>query len=1315
MLTAATTPSLDLPFVPALARLDRVTLVMTALVALVGWVVLRFSTAYLTGDPQRRSYFGRMGATLAAVTMVVLTGNLVVLVVAWAAASLSLHGLLTHFRDRPVALAVAHKKFLLARCADACMVGATIGFWRAFDTVRIDAIGAAAAAGGPLPTSARIAIALVAVAALLKCAQLPFHGWLIQVMEAPTPVSALLHAGVVNLGGFVLLRFAPVVDRATETRTLLVVVGAATAVTAGLVMTTRVSIKVALAWSTCAQMGFMLVQCGLGLWPLALLHLVAHSLYKAHAFLSAGGTVRQTLVRRLGGRSGTPTVGQVMTGVALAATATVSLALAWQALPVTEALTAPMWVLLGVVAVAVAPLATPGGRGVRPVQVAAVAGVPVAYLALHDLFGHLVHAAPSTPVALLVVVAVAFAALFAVQTACRVHPDGRLVRRLRPWVYSGFFLDDAFTRLAFAVSPPPAARTGYSLLPRPEVAVAVPPAEPQPAAGPVAHADGIAAIVAAACERIAPAWPLDELIAVNPYWGWREQSMRHSAGQLAVLAGTRLTMPRWWYRHEWQAGRLTEAGLREAASAMGMPEAVDDARRLLEGSEDPHTAVLQRMPLVTDLRDRGHWPIPGQTWTSLVVHQISQHCAAHADEWQASWAPQRAAGLFGSWRVDPSVTHGFRWHHGRRWAMERLTTLPSDPLAAIERMVDDLGVAPAGRQPYLTALLASVGGWAAWCAHRRWQARLVGDDDDTIVELLGVRLAWEWLLAADAEAGDHPGSVEELRQWAASWSHVDRAAADTADEQRLDWLLQTAIERDYQAAVVDGLTRGEQSVADVSPEVQAVFCIDVRSEVFRRALESVAPAVQTRGFAGFFGLPLAYTPAGSELTRPQLPGLLPPALQVTDACAAHDGTELRRRRGGRLQNRARWQRFRTDPSSMFSYVESLGLVAAAKLVRYSSPHRHAPTQWEREGLAGLDLRPRLSLVHDDPAAAAAIGKRVLTAMGLVDGFAPLVLLCGHGSTSANNPQAAALDCGACGGQTGEVNARVLADLLNDSLVRRELVALGVTVPDSTWFVPGLHDTTIDEVTLYDTDLAPDRHRDRIARLRELLAGAGTRARAERAPRLGLVAGDDDVVGVQRAIQQRANDWSQVRPEWGLAGNAAFVVAPRWRTRHLDLDGRSFLHDYDWQLDPELDVLTLIMTAPIVVTNWINMQYYASTVDNTRYGSGDKVLHNVVGGRVGLFEGNGGDLRIGLSVQSLHDGHELRHHPLRLSVFIEAPRAAIDSVIGDHAVARNLVLGGWLHLLRIDSTDGSVERRAAEGWEPFGYGAERVSRTTSGRE
>jgi uncharacterized protein YbcC (UPF0753/DUF2309 family) len=280
----------------------------------------------------------------------------------------------------------------------------------------------------------------------------------------------------------------------------------------------------------------------------------------------------------------------------------------------------------------------------------------------------------------------------------------------------------------------------------------------------------------------------------------------------------------------------------------------------------------------------------------------------------------------------------------------------------------------------------------------------------------------------------------------------------------------------------------------------------------------------------------------------------------------------------------------------------------------------------------------------------------------------------------------------------------LAALLNDVAVRTALTEKNIDITTSTWFLGGIHNTTTDELVLYDTDLMPASHAADLAQLKSTLALAGQRSRAERAPTLGLAHLASDAAQLEKTIKARANDWSEVRPEWGLANNAAFIVAPRTRSQHLNLAGRSFLHDYDHTQDPELGVLTLIMTAPMVVTNWINMQYYASVVDNSKYGSGNKVLHNVVGGRLGVFEGNGGDLRIGLPMQSLHDGRQWQHMPLRLSVFIEAPQPAIDSIIAKHEVVRQLVQNQWLHLFQIDGEnhqpDASavVYRRMGTGWK-----------------
>jgi NAD(P)H-quinone oxidoreductase subunit 5 len=442
-------------------RSDALGCTVLLLVGFIGWVITGYSQTYLEGEGGQPRYIRGLMLTLAAVSLLVLTNNLVVLAGAWIATSLALHGLLTFFDQRPQALIAAHKKFLASRVADGCLLvgfallGTTLG------TLEIDQAIAAARALPQTPPPLQAAALLIAASALLKCAQLPVHGWLIQVMEAPTPVSALLHAGVVNLGGFLLIRLGGLVADAPAAQALLVVVGSVTAVVAALVMTTRISIKVALAWSTCAQMGFMLMECGLGLHELALLHLVAHSLYKAHAFLGAGGVVEQNRLQQMTLPVRPLRLGPVLLGAALAAVLVGGAAWSWGLRPVH----APaLWAMAGILALALAPMLA--GPPVQRSGVGRVGGLllpgavafllAMAYFGQHSLASRWLdlQAAGQPPAPALVAgVLAAFALLFAVQAAVRAFPQGALARRLYPWLFAGFYLDELFTRLTFRVWP----------------------------------------------------------------------------------------------------------------------------------------------------------------------------------------------------------------------------------------------------------------------------------------------------------------------------------------------------------------------------------------------------------------------------------------------------------------------------------------------------------------------------------------------------------------------------------------------------------------------------------------------------------------------------------------------------------------------------------------------------------------------------------------------------------------------------------------------------------------------------------------------
>ena len=438
-------------------RSDALGALMLLLVSFIGWIIVSYSQPYLAGERGQSRYIRGLMLTLAAVSLLVMSNNLLLLALAWIATSLALHGLLTFFDNRPQALVAAHKKFIASRVADLCLLAAIVLVGQQLGTLEIDQAIAAAKALSVMTGPLQAAALLLAASALLKCAQLPVHGWLIQVMEAPTPVSALLHAGVVNLGGFLLIRLGSLVGDVPAAQALLVVVGSVTAVVAALVMMTRISIKVSLAWSTCAQMGFMMMQCGLGLYDLALLHLVAHSLYKAYAFLSAGSAVEQNRLQQMTPPAPALSAGQWLLGALVGMVLVAAAALAWGFNP-TKA--PALWALGGILSLALAPLLTgPVLRVSGWWRLAGLAGafaVALTYFGLHAVFSRWLGAenagvAPS--LSLVAWVLGCFGLLFVVQGAVRARPQGALARSLYPWLFAGLYLDEFFTRLTFRIWP----------------------------------------------------------------------------------------------------------------------------------------------------------------------------------------------------------------------------------------------------------------------------------------------------------------------------------------------------------------------------------------------------------------------------------------------------------------------------------------------------------------------------------------------------------------------------------------------------------------------------------------------------------------------------------------------------------------------------------------------------------------------------------------------------------------------------------------------------------------------------------------------
>jgi uncharacterized protein YbcC (UPF0753/DUF2309 family) len=804
-----------------------------------------------------------------------------------------------------------------------------------------------------------------------------------------------------------------------------------------------------------------------------------------------------------------------------------------------------------------------------------------------------------------------------------------------------------------------------------------------------------------ACARIAPLWPLKHFVAVNPFFGMGDQTFQGASDSLARILGHGIYMPREYYREQLAAGRISREDIQQAIRRVGSKLDVVSVERILAA---PAPQPKMGMAPVSEVLER----VEGGLWSSFVTERISLHCAAYFDLGQAMIPmPWKDLSLYESWRkaaaidMSPAMMGLGDFRHA-------VSKLPEEPREAIAWAVKKLGVPDDAVERYLHASLLSIGGWAAWARYNRWQAELAGDQDDAIVDLLAIRVMWDILLYQEKNT---PALVARWREMLAASMRPPSVKRQASAE--IDRIMLNAMEIGFQRNVISSLNVPDRN-SNVSefvarPSVQAAFCIDVRSEVFRRSFETVALGSQTVGFAGFFGIFIEYVPLGADAGRSHVPVIFNPAYRICEQSSSDSeqaNVQLASKRRQRISLAKAWKGFKFSASSCFSFVEAAGLMYAPKLLTDSFGWSRPVPDPNSQGLDSAKLvhiGPSLQALPQCGAEHGVGGipadervdhaERILRAMSMTGNFARLVLLAGHGSSTVNNPHATGLDCGACAGQTGEASARVVAALMNDPAVREGLHERGIDIPEDTWFLAGLHDTVTDDLRLFDADMVPDALAPDLAQLRQWLEQAGDLTRMQRAVQLGTAGLPDRAI--ETDVRRRSRDWSQVRPEWALANNAAFIAAPRERTFGSNLDGRAFLHDYRWQDDEDFKILELIMTAPMVVANWINMQYYGSVVDNETFGSGNKVLHNIVGGAIGVLEGNGGDLRVGLPMQSLHNGKNWVHEPIRLSVFIEAPAEAIDDVIAGSDLVRQLVENGWLHLFRI-ADDGRVNRRTRNG-------------------
>ena len=782
---------------------------------------------------------------------------------------------------------------------------------------------------------------------------------------------------------------------------------------------------------------------------------------------------------------------------------------------------------------------------------------------------------------------------------------------------------------------------------------------------------------------VPPLWPLADYVAVNPCVGLTDRPFLDAYQILDSVRGCDLLMSRGYFQTLFSEGRfsLEELASAHAQCLLEYPEwyssfDLTELKQWLSLPTQTAGASDSRFRTVAEAVDLQQ----GSSWSSHIINDVTRHCASHYDKGQAAWtSPWVDATLFTAWREAAQLSRRMDFL-GLRGFRAFVANLPSNPEQAVKKMLTDLDVPPSHWQLFLACQAFSVAGWSSYVRYRVREADSMGEKDDDLIGLIAIRLAYDVALARA------PGVPRPLSLWPAETDFKEGVAVSPipGTDVLARYAIQVTAEQVYRSELLRQLaTRTSTPRASARKSLQMVFCIDVRSEVMRRNLESVHESIETFGFAGFFGLPLEYVPLGFQNGTPQCPVLLQPSFQVREQLLRTSDSvkiDVTQKRNRTRHSRKLWKSFQNSATSCFSFVESMGLPYLGKLLSDSLHWTRPAAAAEGDGLSKKRIQhlgPDIHAEHNqglDANRKIELSEGLLRNLGLTTDFARIVTLCGHASDVTNNPYRAALDCGACGGHSGEPNARVAAALLNDSDVRIGLVSRGLEIPSDTWFLAAVHNTTTDHIKICDGHLVPASHTKDLAQIELWLEEAGRLNRIERCQRLG----SQDAADVVR----RSRDWAEVRPEWGLAGNAAFIVAPRSRTAGLNLGGRTFMHSYDHCLDAEFKVLELIMTAPMVVTNWINMQYYASTVDPVAFGSGNKVIHNVVG-HFGVLQGNGGDLMTGLPWQSLHDGKDLQHEPLRLLVIIEAPREAVERVIAKHSLVRDLVTNGWVTLSVLD--------------------------------
>jgi uncharacterized protein len=746
--------------------------------------------------------------------------------------------------------------------------------------------------------------------------------------------------------------------------------------------------------------------------------------------------------------------------------------------------------------------------------------------------------------------------------------------------------------------------------------------------------------IAEASQVIGKSWPLYSFVTSNPLTGYEQMPFEKAVQSAKDLLNANVFPETAIFRQAWEKGEINEKVLIKSLKE----------NQLLESPE----FYLEQMESQKTI---------GEINTNHQLDRIlAKWLAAFTDQGIAEWEmPNKSKGFYEAWRKLAKYDTD----------LPKIST-KEIPKTSAEVLADVLNdYADDEFTTILTYHLAALPGWTGYINHRNaygseWQNAY----PITLADYLGVRL---WI-AQKINAPIFPKNKE---------------IKNTSSVSKLQYIWLKAWEKSWQNELVKVLENQSISIPTLEngkqiPEAQLVFCIDTRSELIRRNVENKGN-YETFGYAGFFGIAMDYKNLDDGIVRKSCPPILNSAYQVTEIAQDHNAEKFsKHKESNEVQKFKKYflKRMKNMLPSTFGYVEGSGFFYGISLLtRTLTPGYFYRLNKKNEPTFESICEPELkSCNHDHSEPNIPLEEKVAIVKGAFDltgwqEFAPIVVFAGHGSHSANNAFGSSLDCGACAASPGRHNARMLAKLANLPELQKILKENhGIEIPSTTIFIGAEHNTTTDEIVLFDSEV-PISHHEALQKLKTNLAKAQQTATEER---LKVTSN-----GIALA-HKKANDWGETRPEWGLAKNAGFIIGSRDLTKNNNLDGRCFLHSYNWKMDTTGKALEGIMQGPMVVTQWINNHYYFSTVDNNVFGGGSKITHNITG-KFGVVQGNGGDIKMGLPLQSLQQSdEEMYHQPLRLSVMIQAPLERVTDILTRNEHLKNLLDNEWIYLMVMDT-------------------------------